>query len=264
MQTTNGSTAWTSSGTEYWTFYGAFGEKLGVYRFGTGSYGGYTFLPVTSNIYFAGKIILESGYPAYMDRAGTNKGVPNGYGSVTSYTHYYPYGEEISGATPNDHEKFATYTRDSYTGIDYADQRYYTSTFGRFNTADSYMAGGGLGDPGSWNRYSYVLGDPVNHFDPRGADCSLVDGQSPCDPCDSLLTSGNCYGDFTIDTPCSGGLEVCSSILLGTWKTFHANLPGDGDGSAGGGDFSLLLRATSRKRRFPYNRRREGYTPTTM
>jgi RHS repeat-associated protein len=152
-----------SSGTEYWTFYGAFGEKLGVYTF---SYS--AFVPYTSNIYFAGKIILESGYPAYMDRTGTNKGVPNGYGSVTSYTHYYPFGEEISGATTNDHEKFATYTRDSYTGLDYADQRYYTSTFGRYNSPDPYSASGGPASPGSWNRYAYTRGDPINRLDPHG------------------------------------------------------------------------------------------------
>ena len=114
-----------SGGTEYWTFYGAFGEKLGVYTYSSGT----GFVPHTSNIYFAGKLIVESGNPAYLDRAGTNKGVPNGYGGISSYTHYYPYGEEVGSATTNDHEKFATYTRDSYTGIDYADQRYYTSTY---------------------------------------------------------------------------------------------------------------------------------------
>ena len=60
-----------------------------------------------------------------------------------------------------------TSTRDSYTGFDYADQRYYASTYGRFNTADPYMASAGPGDPGSWNRYSYTRGDPVNRRDPR-------------------------------------------------------------------------------------------------
>ena len=50
---------------------------------------------------------------------------------------YYPYGEERGGGNPpNDQVKFATYTRDSGTGLDYADQRYYASTFGRFMTPD--------------------------------------------------------------------------------------------------------------------------------
>jgi RHS repeat-associated protein len=53
-----------------------------------------------------------------------------------------------------------------------ADQRFYASSYGRFNTPDQYVAtGGGTGDPdtpGSWNRYAYVIGDPVNFSDPNG------------------------------------------------------------------------------------------------
>ena len=79
------------------------------------------------------------------------------------------YGDEINNPkTADEREKFATYTRDAYTGLDYADQRYYASTYGRFNTADPYQASGGPGDPSSWNRYSYVQGDPVNHRDTHG------------------------------------------------------------------------------------------------
>ena len=80
---------------------------------------------------------------------------------------FYPYGDEIT-STSNDRSKFATYNRDSFTGFDYADQRYYASTYGRFNTADPYGASGGPSDPGSWNRYSYVEGDPINHLDRHG------------------------------------------------------------------------------------------------
>jgi RHS repeat-associated protein len=74
----------------------------------------------------------------------------------------YPYGEGVAGS---DSLAFGTYTRDSYTALDYADQRFYASTYGRFNTADQYTASGGPGDPGSWNRYSYTEGDPVNRFE---------------------------------------------------------------------------------------------------
>jgi len=52
--------------------------------------------------------------------------------------------------------------------LDYADQRYYDKASGRFLTADPYTASSGPGNPTSWNRYSYVLGDPVNWRDPRG------------------------------------------------------------------------------------------------
>jgi len=42
-----------------------------------------------------------------------------GYGGAASY---YPYGEEET-PTANDTQKFATYTRDSATGLDYAQNR---------------------------------------------------------------------------------------------------------------------------------------------
>ena len=115
------------SGTEQLTFYGAYGEKLGVYQlaFSDSPFGLYIY-PVTTNIWFAGKLILEANQPSSQDRLGSTMG------------RYYPYGEEIS-ATANDRVKFATYTRDSYTGFDYADQRYYASSYGRFNTADQYV-----------------------------------------------------------------------------------------------------------------------------
>ncbi|MFN7919438.1 MAG: RHS repeat-associated core domain-containing protein [Bryobacteraceae bacterium] len=70
-----------------------------------------------------------------------------------------PYGENVS--------HFAGHDKDA-SGLHYADQRYYTSSWGRFLTADPYKASAGAGDPGSWNRYGYVLGDAVNFNDPEG------------------------------------------------------------------------------------------------
>jgi hypothetical protein len=55
----------------------------------------------------------------------------------------------------------------------FADQRFYASSYGRFNTPDPYQASGGPNDPGSWNRYSYGAGDPVNRHDPRGLMATL-------------------------------------------------------------------------------------------
>ncbi len=82
--------------------------------------------------------------------------------------------------------KFGTYTRDSYTGLDYADQRFFASTYGRFNTPDPARSAK-LKNPASWNRYAYVSGDPVNKKDPRGlciqtADGTFVDTDAESDP----------------------------------------------------------------------------------
>ena len=70
-------------------------------------------------------------------------------------------------------------------------QRYYASTYGRFNTPDPYQASAGRGDPGSWNRYSYTRGDPVNRVDPGGT-CDLmivawIPDAGPLTSCDASL-----------------------------------------------------------------------------
>jgi RHS repeat-associated protein len=77
----------------------------------------------------------------------------------------YAVGPEDDRSNPppaNDQVKFATYTRDSATGLDYADQRYYGSTYGRFASQDQYVASGGPASPQSWNRYAYTRGDHIN------------------------------------------------------------------------------------------------------
>ena len=151
-------------------FYGIDGQKLGVYSLLNGTSIGHQpmlYLGATQlNVYFAGKFVGRSAKP--IGSAGSvafNSTTPDRIGSLGKY---YPYGEERGTITANDQEKFATYTRDSATGLDYANQRYYSNTQARFMSPDPYRASGGLGDPGSWNRYAYVGGDPINRYDPSG------------------------------------------------------------------------------------------------
>jgi RHS repeat-associated protein len=95
---------------------------------------------------------------------------------------YFPYGQERPSATTDGKEKFATYFRDSETGLDYANARYHQPGMGRFMTADSAPSAG-AGDPGSWNRYAYTRGDPVNRADPGGT--------ADCDPNTCITVSAN-------------------------------------------------------------------------
>jgi RHS repeat-associated protein len=92
-------------------------------------------------------------------------------GSAAGGTGYTAYGVERTSSA-NDAEKFATYYRDAKTGLDYAINRYYWSGLGRFLTADPYEAtadgANNPVEPQSWNRYAYVLSDPMNGFDPTG------------------------------------------------------------------------------------------------
>jgi len=58
--------------------------------------------------------------------------------------------------------------RDNETGLDYFGARYYTSTQGRFVSIDPLMRSASIGDPQSFNRYSYVLNNPLVLDDPDG------------------------------------------------------------------------------------------------
>jgi len=88
-------------------------------------------------------------------------------GTVQSGSRFYPYGEE-SPSTAQNTDKFATYWRDAGTNFDYAMNRYYMSAHGRFLTPDPYRDSATVERSGSWNRYGYVEGNPVNANDPSG------------------------------------------------------------------------------------------------
>src|ERR1035441_2640056 len=101
-------------------------------------------------------------------------------------------------------------SQDAATGLDYADQRYYASNFGRFMSADRYVASGGTSDPKSWNRYSYVEGDPVNFNDPGGRMLYLMidepfGGNNPDDnPWAADGYGGECGSGWETDASLSG------------------------------------------------------------
>ncbi len=84
---------------------------------------------------------------------------------LDSNVKHFPYGEESTTTTQN-RTKFATYYRDSSTALDYARNRYYARTIGRFTSVDPLA--GSLANPQSLNRYSYAGDDPVNFSDPTG------------------------------------------------------------------------------------------------
>ncbi len=165
-----------------------------------------TFVVVSRRAYFGGKLVGQFN-GSYMQSA-----VQDRLGSVGKY---YPYGEERnSPPLINDQVKFATYTRDSGTGLDYADQRYYASTFGRFMTPDPYKAtekGKNPANPLSWNRYAYVSDDPVSFNDPWGL--------TTCTPGGGI--GGYCYDSVTVDGDTGGviwsdtGMNVPPFVLLG-------------------------------------------------
>jgi RHS repeat-associated protein len=158
-----------ANGAEYFYFYLG-NRKLGTYSLGAN---GFTGQP---NIFFMGRRIGPDGTT---DRLGSD----------ISGTKYFPFGEEAT-TTTQDRIKFATYTRDA-TGLDYADQRYYSSSLGRFLSSDPYAASGGPKDPGSWNRYAYADGDSINRIDPKGLySCPPMPFCMPAPDCPAFALPG--------------------------------------------------------------------------
>ena len=184
------------------------------------------------NLYFGGRLIRSADVAVVTDRLGSvranaNPGVPGG-----ERFSYYPYGEERVPSADG-REKFGTYfrdvgngsTTDGYPGaVDYADQRYYAVGAGRFFTPDPYIASGGPTEPGSWNRYAYVQGDPVNLFDPSGT--NLAD-PGYCDVsemyCGTSIFDPS-FGPINIGGGGGGGLPIGSqgAMLDGLGQYFQS------------------------------------------
>ena len=187
-----------ASGNETIYFYGVDGRKLSAFQITGFVPQGYAkVVQLTQqnyNVYLARVLVAAQGWTVYQDRVGSASW------PTSSGNRYYPYGVEYS-PTANDREKYATYTRDSLTGLDYAVNRYYSSIWGRFLSADPYVNSAGLEDPGSWNRYAYTGGDPINRGDPSGACWQEVPYEDPIwvpcfDDMDGMGASGQSGGRF--------------------------------------------------------------------
>ena len=202
------------------TLFGADGRLVGTYQWSAAWTNTQTQVTVTfqgkQRAYFGGKLVAQN--VGYMQSA-----VQDRLGSVGRY---YPYGEERnSPPLANDQVKFATYTRDSGTGLDYADQRYYASTFGRFMTPDASQAAAKPPNPGTWNRFAYVQSDPVSFNDPTGLTIQPAE-----DPGQSVL-----YDPFDLISVGGGGDRGLDPGLLVLWSVFVALEPGGGGGGGDGG-----------------------------
>jgi RHS repeat-associated protein len=128
--------------------------------------------------HIGGQLTTWNNTGATTDRLGSIRAMDNG----ERYS-YYPYGESHT----------ATGGNAQYAGLE-SPVRAYDPNAARFNRPDPLgMKGVVMGDPGSWNRFAYAGGDPVNFRDHRGlwieptaVDCtndpSLPGCHGPCSP----------------------------------------------------------------------------------
>jgi RHS repeat-associated protein len=171
-----------SYGQETWQVYGLDGELLAEYAANAapaapqGEYG-----------YRNGQLLVTAAPGADLrwlvaDHLGTPRIVADRTGSLAGITRhdYLPFGEELFAGTGNRttqhgyqssdniRQQFTKYERDDETGLDFAQARYYASTQGRFTSPDPTLLSVNALNPQSWNRYAYVLNDPLVYVDPLG------------------------------------------------------------------------------------------------
>lgn len=133
------------------------------------------------------------------DALGSLRVISDSYGDVKARRDFLPYGEELyaglAGRNANQkfssnnddaRKKFATYQRDSETGLDFAQSRYYSAMHGRFTSPDEFKGGpdelfdfeddasdnptfyADLENPQSLNKYQYGYNNPNKFNDPTG------------------------------------------------------------------------------------------------
>ena len=103
-----------------------------------------------------------------------------------------PFGEELgsgsggrttgmgfSNSGDNSRKKFTGYERDTETGLDFAQARFYGSSQGRFTSPDPFSGSATVANPQTFNRYAYVGNNPVNTVDPSGLMGAPAKGFAP-------------------------------------------------------------------------------------
>jgi RHS repeat-associated protein len=101
------------------------------------------------------------------DRGNTVTELTDRHGDEIEHYRYDAFGNIFTGIT-------SPYNTTGYTGQDYddvaglvqMDARWYSPSVGRFTSQDTYM--GDMYSSQSLNRYSYVMNNPVNMWDPTG------------------------------------------------------------------------------------------------
>lgn len=105
------------------------------------------------------------------DALGSPRITTDANGGVTSRRDFMPFGEEVARAsygTDTVRQKFTSYERDNESGLDFAKARMHNYNHGRFTSPDPLLASGKAANPQTWNRYAYVLNNPLNLIDPTG------------------------------------------------------------------------------------------------
>ena len=123
---------------------------------------------ISNRVYFGGMLLGTDGTPGQGVTLDANFDTFTWTDRLGSAQPTYPYGADIGTPPAADAPDFATYTKEGTTGLEYAMNRYYSASLGRFMTVDPYGGSADTHEPGSLNRFSYSNDDPINYSDPSG------------------------------------------------------------------------------------------------
>ncbi|MGD9589688.1 MAG: RHS repeat domain-containing protein [Pyrinomonadaceae bacterium] len=150
---------------------------------------------------------VETAQVSYLtqDHLGSPRVVTDKNGAVLSRKDYSAFGEELNQdehRTENEEygggevrKGYTGYEKDSESGLEFAQARYYNTIHGRFTTVDPLNESGSTDNPQTFNRYTYVINDPLNLVDPGGMmACSAEYSYSDCGG-DKGFWGGGEFGD---------------------------------------------------------------------
>ncbi|MHB1938324.1 MAG: RHS repeat-associated core domain-containing protein [Acidobacteriaceae bacterium] len=141
----------------------------------------------TDLIYGNGSMIAEvagtqTATPVYRlpDHLGSLAVQTNGSGGVTGANVFLPYGEMLTSTT-SDSFQFTGLPQDTENSSYHAGYRNFSTTQGRWLSPDPYNGSYDITNPQSFNRYSYVMNNPLSFVDPTGLN-QKGPGSGGCDP----------------------------------------------------------------------------------
>ena len=162
----------------------------------------------------------------HMDHLGSAQTMTSANGLVLCREQYTPYGTTLTNPMSNgDQAGFTGHIKDSATGLNYMQARYYDPLIGRFLSIDP--VGFSPGQPQMFNRFAYVNNDPVNNIDPDGKDKVFVQGGLNIVPGMGFTRSIGIYVDLSPERATRSfipGLPIIPDIGLFTNGGWQAGL----------------------------------------
>ncbi len=140
---------------------------------------------VVNYIYAGRRLILSGPYYLLNDQLSVRL-ILNTSGAVKGRQAHLPFGGDFAETGPQQQKQhFTSYERDTHSGTDYAMNRNYSFSVGRFHSADPFQSSEGAAAPQSWNRYAYVMNAPADFIDPLGLLRKIPKEGDPCGGGDS-------------------------------------------------------------------------------